>query len=181
LPLRVDVPLQWQYRLNETVARAVDQGALSHLLVVRYLAAHDYGLDRKLLGVHPGVLFTPVAGGTDADLKECEIDVLAIFDGLPMVCECKEDGAKLTERDVEKLLNLARRLDKSTVILATPKDFSQAQGIVNVLRPELGNIRLMVLEDVDMLDPRPHHSLEQQDPAEYLRDVVKRLRRPDRV
>lgn len=176
LPLPVDKPLGWLYRLNETVAQAVDQGVLPHLQAV--LRIVPQGPRDGLLGLLPGVDFLPLPDEAGAGRKACEVDVLAIVDGRPVICECKATGARLTEKDVDQLLRLAEYLDEPTVVLATPTDFAEVADVVEAARSRLGQ-RLDLWEAPDMLDPSGHPAVPQNGPIHYLNDLVRWQQRRD--
>ncbi len=74
-PLAVDAPLTWRYRLNETVALAVDQGVLPHLLAIHRMLYWSQGREARFLGVLPGVVFEPVEQDGPAII---EVDLLAV-------------------------------------------------------------------------------------------------------
>jgi hypothetical protein len=109
-PVGIDV-LQWEYRLNEAVALAVDQGVLPHLLAAAVVADWSlYSTEPAMLGLYPGVLLTPVPGSPH---PPAEVDLIAFLMGRPIVAEMKNTGSALTKHDVDKLTAIGSALNCS--------------------------------------------------------------------
>lgn len=171
LPVDVHTNLQWQYRLNETVARAVDQGALPHLLVLCCLWERFGRSDGGLLGFLPGVDFVPLEG---VDRARSEADVVAIVAGDVQVAECKASGSRFTTRDVEKTLELARQLRAPTAIFATPTAFELEDDVAEMMRAPV-DVRVEMWDRGHLLDPRRHPDRPAPAAADYLAGVVEWL------
>lgn len=172
LPLPVDKNLVWRYRLNEVVARAVDQGALPHLLVLCSLMERYGGRDGELLGALPGVDFRPI---DPAGPSQLEADVIAFVAGRVLVAECKATGASLTSKDIEKTLNLARRLGASTAVFATTTEFDDKGEIAKLFRAPTG-LLVEFWERSQLLDPWRYLDRPAPSPSDYLTGVVEPLR-----
>lgn len=175
LPLEVDKNLVWRYRLNEVVARAVDQGALPHLLVLCGLTERYGGRDGGLLGSLPGVDFVPVE---PADRRQREADVVAIVAGDVFIAECKATGSWLTSHDVEKTLDLARRLGASTAIFATTTAFDEEGEAAELLRAPAG-MQVALWDRRRLLDPWHYPDRPAPSASDYLTDIVGWLRGQD--
>jgi hypothetical protein len=170
LPVPVNVPLIWRYRINEAMAMAIDQGVYPHLLAVRRIVEERSSRFNSLLGTSPGVQFTPIERGEKLDK---EVDVVAIMGGELTVVECKSSGDELDlEKDVMRLLDLARILGCKQVVFATPTSFSE-QGVstINAKQPTAG-ITHEVWESADMLDPYPREFGTQATPEKHLSNVI---------
>lgn len=168
LPLPVDKPLVWRYRLNEVVALGVDQGVLPHLLALRRIMEWGYRIDAPLLGVVPGLTLTPLS--QDGPPK-IEVDLFAVHDGRIVVVECKANGSELAATEVERFAALGKRLDCSRIVYATPSTFSEVGETTELASSVSVPISVELWEAPDMLDPRPHESVPQLDPIAYLHNL----------
>lgn len=112
--------LQWRYRLNETVAQAVDQGVLPHLLAVNQMIGWRHDERAPLYGYLPGVQLSPRVTGGPAEI---EIDLLAIKGGRIIIGECKRGGDRITDVTVERFAQLGHLLKASRIIYATASTF----------------------------------------------------------
>ena len=169
LPLPVDQPLIWRYRLNEAVALGVDQGVLPHLLALRRIRELGYQRDAALLGVLPGLTLTPL---NEDGPPKIEVDLFAIHNGRIIVGECKANGSELTVGEVERFAALGKRFDGSGIVYATPTTFSEAAEVTALANSMSPPMSVELWEAPDMLDPRPHYDAPQQDPAEYLQNLI---------
>jgi hypothetical protein len=169
LPLAVNQPLIWRYRLNEAVALGVDQGVLPHLLALRRIREWGYRRDAPLLGVLPGLTLTPL---NEDGPPKIEVDLFAIHDGRIVVGECKANGSELTANEAERFAVLGKRLDCSGIVYATPTTFSEVAEVTELASSVSLPIVVDFWESPDMLDPRPHIDIPQQDPVEYLHRLI---------
>lgn len=134
-PISTDV-LPWRYRINETVAQAVDQGVLPHLLAVFRMS--DWHRDQRapLYGYLPGLQLSPLEPGGP---PEIEIDLFAIKGGRIIIGECKRGGDRITENIVNRFAILGQRLNCSRIVYVTTQSFEQdaaeLQRAVEVSRP----------------------------------------------
>jgi hypothetical protein len=114
--------LPWRYRLNETVAQAVDQGVLPHLLAVNRMS--DWRRDQRapLYGILPGLELSPrEAGGP----PKIEVDLFAIKGGRIIIGECKRGGDRITDATVDRFAALGSLLSCSRIVYVTTRDFEQ--------------------------------------------------------
>jgi hypothetical protein len=169
LPLPVDQPLIWRYRLNEVLALGVDQGVLPHLLAMRRISEWGYRRDAPLLGALPGLTLTPLK---EDGPPKIEVDLFAIHDGRVFVGECKANGGELNANEVDRFADLGKRLDCLSIIYATPTTFSKVSEFTALAESLSQPVGIELWERPDMLDPRPHVSAPQQEPVEYLRNLI---------
>lgn len=172
LPLDAVKPLMWQYRLNEAVALAVDQGILPHLLALRRIEEWRRQRKTPLLGVIPGLTFTPLQ---EDGPPKIEVDLCVIRDGRMIVGECKANGSELSSREIERFSELARLLDCASVIYATPTTFDGVKDVISLSQQTVQPIWIQTWEAPDMLDPRTHEEFPQQGPVEYLHSAIEWL------
>jgi hypothetical protein len=166
--------LQWRYRLNEVMARAVDQGVLPHLLATRRMSVWAKGLDPDLLGFLPGVVFRPLSGGEPGEI---EVDLLAIKAGRIIVGECKEQGGTLQRPEVDRFAALGRLLACSRIIYATPTTFADAAETIEHARATSSPAHVEVWQAEELLDVSVALGLEARrpTPSDYLAAMVLRL------
>jgi hypothetical protein len=112
--------LHWRYRLNETVAQAVDQGVLPHLLAVNQIVGWREDSRAPLYGCLPGVQLIP---RDEVNLPDIEVDVFVIKGGRVIVGECKRGGDQISAKTVERFARLGHLLQCSRIIYATAGDF----------------------------------------------------------
>ncbi len=112
--------LAWRYRLNETIAKAVDQGQIPHLLAVNRMLAWRQDSRAPLFGLLPGVVLSPHdSSGPEA----IEVDLFAIKGRRIIIGECKRGGDRITDRTVDRFAITAHRLECSCVVFATASHF----------------------------------------------------------
>jgi hypothetical protein len=177
IPLQDDKSLTWSYRLNEVIARGVDQGVLPHLLAVYRLAEHASYPKSELLGFLPGVDFTVKQATKRSTPPTREADFVAILGGRVILGECKRNGGTLKATDIEKTLRLSEQFQNSGVIFATPTSFDRTVLKHAQLQSETGNQSVTVWERTELLDPTPHPSLPKSEPEDYLSSAVQWLSR----
>lgn len=168
--------LQWRYRLNEVVARAVDQGVLPHLHAVGYMRAwaNAPSAGRELLGVLPGARLEPLPkSGRDS----IEVDFIAIKAGRIIVGECKAAGGELSEAEVVRFAALGRHFNCSRIAYATPTDFGSIPEIIARARAASAPTHIEVWESGHLLDVDPAVGASSSSPEEYLETVARHLRR----
>lgn len=158
----------WSYRLNELMASAVDQGVLAQLLAARRLVAWS-----DLTGYVPGVDFKPVG---DDPLGAIEVDFLALKAGRWIIGEAKM-GSKLDSDEIERLGSLARRIDASRLVFATPATFADRERVLAQARAACSPIRVSLWEAEDLLDRRHTLGDESLPPANYLQWAAWRVNR----
>jgi hypothetical protein len=112
--------LEFHYRASETLLRAVDGDAVSHILAMRWFCeffAERFGRPAPLYGGYPGVDLYDRE--TDEHLGEADVALLQA-DGEIVLGECKRSGAGLREGDLTKLDDLAERAACPWTFIATP-------------------------------------------------------------
>lgn len=100
-----------------------------------------------MLGFLPGVLLKP----STEDLKEIEVDLLVVKAGRVIIGECKASG-RLDEKEVQRLAELANRLECSRIVYATPANFNQNREIIESARGLSTTSKLEVWERDQLLD-----------------------------
>lgn len=125
-PLPLD-RLDWRYRLNEAIARAVDQGVLPHLLAARRMLGwivEDHG---DFLGFFPGVVLQSQEDGEGP--QSMEVDLFAIKAGRVILAECKQTGTRLAVEEVERFATIGRILNCSRILYATVTEFGESAAL----------------------------------------------------
>lgn len=162
--------LDWSYRINELVARAVDQGVLPHVLACRTFVSWGQSVDSSLLGFLPGVSFRPRDGGAG----EIEVDLLAVMGGRAIVGECKASGF-LEEREVERLAGFARSLNCSRLIYASPKSFDGSADLLERATQLTPEIQVEVWDGEALFDAGLEEVSAQERPKQGLERLARML------
>jgi hypothetical protein len=172
LPVRHD-QLPWRYRINELVARAVDQGVIPHLQALRRMIDRPQELVPRgerigLLGGLPGVLLIPK---DKDDGRQIEVDLFALLGDEIVIGECKATGADLSPGDRDRLIDLGRSLKCATVIFATPTSFDELGPTLHDGREvdaSSADPRVLVWERRELLDVVPLRDSEWVGVSDYL-------------
>ncbi|MFE2266447.1 hypothetical protein [Streptomyces griseosporeus] len=109
--------VEFRYRLSERLRRVYEQDAMGHLLVARYFyLLFDAGRRGRLIGLHPGM---EVREKETAALQG-EADVLLFTRHAEFIpVEVKRTSSGFTEREIEKLDQLAQFLKAPWSVVAT--------------------------------------------------------------
>ena len=143
MPLPVGAEnLAWHYRLNETIAHAIDQGVIPHLLTLQYVSLPWMGPDAQLIGHLPGVLFTPRSNGHNP----MEADVVQIRGRELVIGECKAAGSWLPAKDVQDYEWLAGRLGARSIVFATLTNFEGAADALELIGKSTHQIEVLTAE-----------------------------------
>jgi hypothetical protein len=162
--------LSWRYRLNETVAQAVDQGLIPHLLVLNRMLAWRHDDRSPLFGFLPGVLLTP----RDAPrAEEIEVDVLAIKGRRVIIGECKRGGDRITDRIVDRFAAAARRLNCSRIVYATASHFDDDAPALERARQASSPAVVESWDRTALFDCR--NAAAQDEPVAYLQRILESL------
>jgi hypothetical protein len=162
--------LAWRYRLNETIARAVDQGQLPHLLAVNRMLAWRHDDRAPLTGVLPGVVLSPRdAAGPEA----IEVDIFAIKGRRVIVGECKRGGDRITDRTIDRIAAAAQRLNCSRVVFATASRFDDAAVPLERAREVILPSAIEIWDQAALFDC--WNAGRQDDPVEYLQRAASTL------
>lgn len=111
--------LPFAYRGSQAVLQAMEHDALVQLLAMRWFAElWRPSMDKpsRLFGAYPGVEF--FEKGQTNPIGEADL-LLVQSDGALVIGECKRHGAGLNLTELEKLEQLAERLDSPWTFLAT--------------------------------------------------------------
>lgn len=132
-PLDLD-QVRWNYRINELYARGHDQGIITHLLSIYALHPPAVLGDTAILGYYPGIKITTTSPevAERTKIEEMEIDLVAIRDGRLLIAECKDTGAKLTKKEVNRYVRLANHIKCSRILFVTPTAFPQADALFDI-------------------------------------------------
>lgn len=165
----------WSYRLNELVAQAIDQGVLAHLIAVRRVRSWG-GWGGNLLGYVPGVEFIPVAG---SKRRAIEVDLLWIAGGRVIIGECKM-STRLSGEEVERLSVLARLLNCSRLIFATPAAaFDDQDQHLRRAQSAGAPARVEFWSAGDLVDCFFDSGRSRHEPADYLERVARWIDRAE--
>ena len=112
--------LQFQYRAGETLLETFEYDAMSHVLTLRWLFALFGGFESRsrIYGVYPGVTFCELNG---EELPEVDA-VILMADGALVVGECKRPQGQLSDKDLDNLEKVAKRLSSPWTFVATPTE-----------------------------------------------------------
>ncbi len=130
--------LTFRYRASRLLIEVQASDAISHVLCAAWWVA----LFRRgwLAGVYPGVEFL------DGDKPLAEIDVVLLLqDGTLALGECKRRSAGLRQLDLDRMDELAERIDAGWTFAATPGWAATAPEIWQSLRRELPQRRRFAL------------------------------------
>jgi hypothetical protein len=174
VPAPVDVgSLQWEYRLNESVALAIDQGALPHVLASAELASWSRFSDSpELLGIYPGVLFKPIAGG-----RKVEADLVALWYGRAITGEFKKQWSGLAGADIDKLSELAIALNCSRVVYGAPDSAQLDENLEQYAHKRVGSASVEFWGAKVLLDPPRYEHQDSPTPTDYLTGVCEIIQR----
>jgi hypothetical protein len=161
--------LVWQYRLNESVALAVDQGTLQHILAIRTELVEHTAHDSSVLGFAPGATFMPL---TDSNGAQVEVDVLSVRDGRLSMFECKSGGELPHESELRRLLLLGQKIGCGRLVVTSTGTTDAVDDIARGLAIAFPAIEIESWSGQQLLDPAPHSQAPKPDPAQYLRDVI---------
>jgi hypothetical protein len=127
-PFPVDA-MPFRYRAAQALLEVLAADALPHLFAAHWWAAL---LERGwLYGLYPGVEFL------DGKRVAREVDLVLLFaDGQLGLGECKQRPVKLSSQEVQKLEDLADRLDARITCYCVPAWAEQARGPWRNLRRE---------------------------------------------
>lgn len=175
LPLRSDV-LPWRYRLNELVARGIDQGVVVHLLAVHRILQFRSTSRGGLLGVFPGVELKPEGVSSQ---QPTEVDLFVIYAGRTIVGECKASDS-LSEHQALQTAETARLFDCSRLIFASATDFASSQGFIERVRAAAPQQVVETWTAADLFDEWDGIPLAPQEPGAdralpYLNEVADTL------
>ena len=160
---------QWSYRLNELVARAIDQGVLAQLIAARRLLEGR----EDTLGYLPGVTLTPRQG---SGRTAAETDVLAIMAGRVVIGECKT-SSRLSDQEMTRMGTLARLFECSRVLITSTSRFENRDELTQRLEGLCAPALVVVWEQDQLFDVELYPDFHQQTPKDYLEGLPWRLSR----
>lgn len=129
------------YRLNALVDRASDQGVLPHLLVVSVLRHRD-----SRMHLLPGVDVW-FADGTRA-----EVDLFGVHAGHVVAGEVKTSAARVTADQIERDVELSRRLGADIHVLATLEQLPTKKRAFAKKAADTEGLALQVLDASDLIE-----------------------------
>jgi hypothetical protein len=137
--------IKFAHRASQVLLNVMEVDGLSHILCGSWWRAlfRDH-----FCGVHLGAEFldgSRVLGEADV--------VLLLADGRVALGECKRRAVGLTHGDIERIENLADRLDAAWTLYATPQWASECTPIWQELRRDLPDRRRFALTGEQLLRP----------------------------
>jgi hypothetical protein len=138
--------LSFRYRPTEALLQLMVDDALPHVLAASWWVAYMPG---GLYGVHPGLEFLDDDGKV---VGEADV-VLLLTTGRLVLGEVKRRGAGLNDAEIDRLENLADRLDAAWTFYGTPQFASDCPAIWKDLRRDLPNRRRVGLTGEQLLTP----------------------------
>lgn len=125
-PLEVN-STNWRYRINTLFAKAHEQGIMPHLLTVNYALQELKIFQSHPFGLFPGVKFKPIEGRSndkaEVPIKEIEVDVVWINQGLLTIAECKTRGKDLSFQEVENYIKFGQLIGCHQIVFSALDDF----------------------------------------------------------
>jgi len=178
-PLDVD-NVQWSYKANQLIARAFEQGVMPHLLTI-FASWHPWSFGGQTLGFFPGVdLSWTGSAASPIGRRQAELDFLEICDGRLIVGECKVDGNRITAKEIDLYMSLARVLDCSKVVFSTCTELTEEtkrtiEARTKGTSAEVELMNLRETEDVRAVDRQSREdTIDSKKPAAYLSYLVAR-------
>ena len=104
------------YRLSALIDRAADQGVTTHVAAAAGLRRH---YEQVCLTLGSDVVFH--------DEAKAEVDLFGVIDGSLVMGEVKTKAAEFTRAQILRDIEVARRLDVDTYVMAAPDMFSPQQ------------------------------------------------------
>lgn len=146
------VNIEWLFRPNEFLIESLrDHSVLSLVWVLRKF--QDQARESFM---YEG----PVQFGFSRDIwdsgPDAEADLLAVVDGRTHICEVKSSWASTRRSDIEKLVELAKRLRPDVAVLAVMEDKKELGDAIlaakHALEPIGVQFKLMTWSDADQMD-----------------------------
>lgn len=123
------------YRLDGLIDRASDQGIFPHLLTIGALQSRE-----------SMSLFLPGVDFTFHDGERREADVVGLYGGGLAVGEVKTSGIEFTEAQMERDIDLARRLRADVYVMAAPDVIADESVATAKARSDEAGLDLVVLD-----------------------------------
>ncbi|CAN5906842.1 hypothetical protein BH23ACT11_BH23ACT11_00550 [soil metagenome] len=153
--------LSWKYRINELWANGHHQGSVAPLLALYAMHAKwGSSFAREGFGYYPGVEVKK-RDGASAPVDHIEIDLMALWGGIPVLVECKVSAEHFNDPNkaeefagqLAKQVKLAEHIHARKVIVAAPSRFPEDKSILTRQVPEDATVEIEWWDEETLLDP----------------------------
>ena len=153
--------LSWTYRINELWANGHHQGSVAPLLAL-YVMHAKWGSSfaREGFGYYPGVELKK-RDGASAPVDHIEIDLMALWGGVPVLVECKVSAEHFNDPNkaeefagqLGKQVKLAEHIHARKLIVAAPSCFPEDKSILTTQVPRETTVEIEWWDEETLLDP----------------------------
>ncbi|EMX2853466.1 hypothetical protein OP862_05625 [Yersinia massiliensis] len=147
IPIFIDGVIQSDhYKLNQLVARAIDQGQLSTLLLINYIYKQRYNRFKYESNYE---IF-------ENDRLISDIDLFVKISNKLGLCECKSNSP-FSEKQIDELINTAQTIGCDFIILSCLLDSTdiKIEGTVHYLKSKKLNIPVLIVTKSELFNNDP--------------------------